>query len=125
MEIVETLGLICFGGVFLLAYVVVFAAIAIVSTQAKLRSANRIRKAQARGAFADLETPENRSRLRWLAIVALIGLFGMLVSFGILVLQLIGRISGFYGVTIAIGVVSGIMSSTVGLLMNREINRRL
>jgi len=40
-------------------------------------------------------------------------------------LQLIGRISGFYGVTIAIGVVSGIMSSTVGLLMNREINRRL
>ena len=78
-----------------------------------------------RGAFADLETPKNKFRFRLLAGIALIGLLGMLFSFGIFVLQIAGKLPDVYGITIAIAVVFGIMSSIAGLLMNREINRRL
>ena len=73
MNILESLGLVCFAGVFVLAYVAVFAAIAIVTTQAKYRSARRILQAQTRGAFADLETPKNGLLFRILAGVALFG----------------------------------------------------
>jgi ABC-type Fe3+ transport system permease subunit len=132
MNNIESLGLVCFAGAFVLAFVAIFAAIAIVTTQAKQRSANRILRAQARGAFTDLETPKNRSRFRILAGTALIGVLGFTCSIGVLALQSFRyylnpgtELSNLYWVPIGIGLMFGGIGAVAGLLMNREINRRL
>ncbi|HSL45831.1 MAG TPA: hypothetical protein VK897_20525 [Anaerolineales bacterium] len=125
MEIIENLGLVIFTGLFFLAYVVLFVIIAVVSTQVKQRSAKRILKAQARGALADLGTSKNKFRFRFLAGIALFGVLGMVLSITVLVMQLATRFSNLYWVTIVIALIFGGIGSVAGLLMQREINRRL
>jgi hypothetical protein len=98
---------------------------AILGTRSRLRYANRIREAQARGAFADLNTPENKARFRRLAVFALIGLLGMMLSIVLLVLLLPSKFASFYGIAIALALIFGVISSIAGFLMQREINRRL
>ena len=100
--------------------------VAILGTRSRLRYASRIREAQARGAFADMNTPENKSRFRRLAMIALIGLLGMIVSIAILVLQQASKAHSFYGITfVAVAIIFGIIASIAGFLMQREISRRL
>jgi hypothetical protein len=125
MNIFESLGLVLFAGLLLFIYIAVFVAIAIVSTQAKLKSANRILKAQSRDALADLETPKNKSRFRFLAGVALFGVLGMILSMAVLVLQIATKFSNLYWVTIAAVLTFGGIGAVAGLLMQREINRKL
>ena len=122
---IDFLTTVFFSGLCLLLLIGVFVGMAILGTRAKLRSANRMLEAQARGAFDDLEAPENKSRFRRLAVMALMGMLGMIVSLIILVLQLTGKLAGLYGITIAAAVIFGATSSIAGLLMNREIDRRL
>jgi hypothetical protein len=98
---------------------------AILGTRSRLRYAARIRDAQARGVFADMNTPENKARFRILAIFALVGLLGMFLSMAILVMQLRSRFAGLYEVTIAVAILFGIVAAIAGSLMQREINRRL
>ena len=95
------------------------------SVRSRLRYAKRIQDAQARGAFADLNMPQHKSRFRRLAITALIGIFGMILSFAILVLPWAGKTRTFSGVMIVVALIFGIICSIAGLLMQREIDRRL
>ena len=98
---------------------------AILGTRSRLHYARRIREAQARGAFAAMNTPENKSRFRRFAALALIGLLGMILSIAILVWQQASGSPGFAGITIAAAILFGIMASIAGFLMQREIDRRL
>src|SRR5918996_1923305 len=75
---------------------------AILGTRSRLRYARRIREAQARGAFADMNTPENKSRFRRLAALALIGLLGVILSIIILVLLQGSKAPSFLGITIVV-----------------------
>jgi hypothetical protein len=99
--------------------------VAVLGTRSKLQYANRIREAQARGSFADMSTPEAKSRFRRLGALALIGVVGMVLSFVIFVFQRLSGVLAFSGVTITAAVVFGIIGATAGLLMQREIDRRL
>jgi hypothetical protein len=125
MDLMESLGLVCFTGFFLLAIIAVFAVIAIVSTQAKIQSAKRILRAQTEGAFADLETPKNKFRMRLLAIIALIGILGMALSIAVIFIQMLTQSYNYYWVAIVIGLIFGGMGPIAGFLMQREINRRI
>jgi hypothetical protein len=98
---------------------------AVLGTRSKLRYAKRIQDAQARGAFADMNAPEYKSRFRLLALFALIGVLGMTLSIAILFVQLITKFTNLYGITLAVALVFGIIGAGAGLLMQREINRRL
>ena len=129
---IQLFGSVLLIGFCLLAYIAVFAAIAIVTTQAKQRSAKLIMQAQARGAFADLETPKNKSRFRILASVALFGVLGFTCSIAVFALQsfsyylnLSSKFPNLYWVTIGVGLIFGIIGAVAGFLMQREINRRL
>lgn len=97
---------------------------AVFGTRSRLRYARRIRDAQARGAFADMNTPETSSRIRRFALLALTGVLGIVFSF-VLLLQPWIRIPVPFGVIIAVFVVFGLMASLGGLLMQREVDRRL
>jgi hypothetical protein len=99
--------------------------VAILGTRSRWRYARRIQEAQARGAFADMNTYENKSRFRRLAVMALVGLLGMILSIAILVLQQASKAPSFVGITIASAILFGIIASIAGFLMQREINRRL
>jgi hypothetical protein len=99
--------------------------VAILGTRSKLRYARRIREAQARGAFADLNKPENKARIRSLAFLALIGLLGMLLSIVVLILQQVNQFTTFSGITVIVAIVFGVIGSIAGFLMQREVNRRL
>ena len=101
-------------------------------TRSRLRYARRIREAQAKGAFADMNTPENKSRFRrfaFLALIgvtflALIGVIGVIISIVMLIQPWI-RIPLPFSVFIVAFIVFGIMASVGGFLMQREIERRL
>jgi hypothetical protein len=97
----------------------------ILDTRSRLRYESRIRDAQARGAFADMNTPENKSRVRRLAALALIGSLGMISSIIILVLLRGNQPSTFSGVLVAGVIIFGIIASISGFLMQREIDRRI
>ena len=132
MENIEFLGSVFLAGLCLLTYIAVFAAIVIVTTQAKQRSARRIMRAQARGAFDDLETPKNRFRFRLLAGIALFGVLGFTCSIGVFALHSFSHylnlgteFSKLYWVTIVMALVFGSVGAVAGFLMEREINRRL
>jgi len=102
----------------------IIAVAAILGTCSRLRYARRIREAQARGAFADMDTPKNKSRFRRFAVLALMGTLGLMLSLVMLIQPWINlRLP--IGVFIAAFVVFGIMGSVGGYLMQREINRRL
>jgi hypothetical protein len=98
---------------------------AILGTRSKLRYADRLRAAQARGAFADMNEPQNKSRFRRLAILALSGILGMILSLAILVLQLRRPIADYYGITLAVAILFVTIGFIAGLLMQREFDRRL
>ena len=98
---------------------------AVLGTRSKLKYADRIREAQARGAFADMRTPEYKSRFRLLALFALIGVLGMILSIAILFVQLTTKFANLYGITLAVALIFGTIGASAGLLMQREINRRL
>ena len=49
-------------------------------TRSRMRYLRRIREAQARGAFEDMNTPKTKSRIRTLAFLALIGIGGTILS---------------------------------------------
>ena len=132
MDNIELLGSVLLAGICLLTYIAVFAAIAIVTTQAKQRSARRIMQAQARGAFADLGTSKNKFRFSVLVGFAFFGVLGFTCSIGVVALQSFKyylnpgiELSELYWVTIAVGLIFGSIGAVAGFLMNREINRRL
>lgn len=97
---------------------------AVFGTRSRLRYARRIREAQARGAFADMNTPENRSRIRRFALLALTGTLSIVFSI-VMLLQPWIRIPVPFGVIIVVFVIFAIMASVGGFLMQREIDRRL
>ena len=114
------LTILCFS---ILVGILVVAAI--LGTRSRLRYAARIRAAQARGAFADMNTPEYKSRFRHLAVFALVGLLGTVLSIVILAIQLRTKFADFAGITIVVAVLFGVVAAVAGSLMQREINRRL
>ena len=131
-NIIETLSLVCLTGFVVIPYMAVMAAFAIIGTQAKQRSAKRIMAAQARGAFADLESPKNTFRFRFLAGFALFGVLGFTCSIGAFALQSLRyylkpgtELSSLYWVTIGVGLIFGSICAVAVLLINREMNRRL
>jgi hypothetical protein len=99
--------------------------IAIWGTRARLKYANRLQEALARGAFADMNTPENKSRFRRLAVFALIGLLGMISSLAVLVLQLGSKFADFYGITGIVALIFVVITFIAGFFIQREINRGL
>lgn len=100
--------------------------IAVLSTRSRLRYAKRIHEAQIKGAFADLNLPEAKHKFRRLASLGLIGLSGMIISITILLIQLSGNIlMPLKGIVIITGCVFGIIASMAGILMKREVDRRL
>jgi hypothetical protein len=97
----------------------------ILGTRSRMRYARRIREAQDRGAFADINMPENKSRVRRLAALALIGLLGMILSIIILALQIANQANPFTGIMIALAIIFGSIALIAGFLLQREIDRRL
>ena len=119
------LGLLIFVSVCFVAFIGVVSVLMTFSIRSRLKYAKRIQDAQARGAFADLNMPQNKSRFRRLATNALIGIFGMILSVAILVIPWVGKTSTFSEVVIVIAILFGILCSVAGVLMQREIDRRL
>jgi polyferredoxin len=99
--------------------------VAVLGTRSRMKYANQIREAQARGAFKDMNAPEYKSRTRRFALIALIGLLGMVLSSAVLIFQLVSKITNFSGLTVIIALLFGILSSVGGYLMKREVDRRL
>lgn len=124
MDTIESLGLIWFAGIIVLACIAIFTSIAIVTTQAKQRYAKEILKEQARGAFKDLETPNDKFRFRLFAGIALLGVVGTTLSIGVLVLQVATKFSNPYWITIGIALIFSGIGAVAGFLMRREITRR-
>ena len=98
---------------------------AIFGTRSRLRYVKRIMEAQNTGAFDDMNIPGQKSRFRWLALTALIGVIGAMGSLAILILQQVGIILIPVGIVFASLSVFGVLSAIAGYLMQREINRRL
>lgn len=92
--------------------------------RSRLRYAQRIREAQARGALEDMNTPETKSRFRRLAVLSLFGSLGMILSIAIFFIQ---RRNGIVlpCTTIAVMFIFGIIATIGGYLMKREVDRRL
>ena len=65
-----------------------------------------------------------KKKFGWLASLALLGVVGMLASFGFIALSIFG-ITVPTIVAFIVFIVSGILSSICGLLMHREFTRRL
>jgi hypothetical protein len=111
-----------------LCFVILFGIVivaAVFGTRSRLRYARRIREAQARGAFADLDTAENKSRFRRLAALALIGLLGMISSIVIFLLLLANQAVTFSGAMVVVALLFGMVAAIAGFLIQKEINRRL
>ena len=97
----------------------------IFSVRSRFRYARRIREAQARGAFNDLNLPEAIARRRIRTILSLIGLLGFLISIiTLFVLQYIG-LKGYFGIIIAAIILFIIITLVTGMLRQREIDKRL
>jgi len=98
---------------------------AVFGTRSRMKYANQIREAQARGAFKDMNMPEHKSRTRHFTLIALIGLSGMVLSIAIVIFQQVSGFTNFSGFTAIVALLFGILSSVGGYLMKREIDRRL
>ncbi len=106
-------------------YVAIVAILITSSMRTRVKYAKRIRDAQARGAFDDLSSPGQKPRNLWLALTALVGLLGVMASVGMLFLQLSNVVVlPIEVIFIAFGVF-GSLSAIAGILMQREIDRRL
>ncbi len=93
--------------------------------RSRMRYARRIREAQARGAFADMNTPQNKFRFRRLAILMLVGVLGMILSVTTLLLRQVPPSDTSYGLILVVAVLFGMITTIASFLMQREINRRL
>ncbi len=113
------LSWLCFVAVILIMIPFVY-----YGTRSRIQYARRIREASASGAFADMNEPKSKSRFRRLAFLALVGALGMILSLILLVQPWI-RISLSPDFFITALIVFGLISSAAGLLMRREIDRRL
>lgn len=91
-------------------------------TRSRMRYLRRIREAQARGAFEDMNTPKTKSRIRTLAFLSLIGIGGTILSSTMLIQRWVRIPLGFI---LAAIIVFAIVGSVAGFLMRREIDRRL
>ena len=98
---------------------------AVFGTHSRLKDAKRIMDAQNRGAFDDMNTPKQKGRFRWLALMALIGVIGAMGSLAIIILQRFDIILIPVGIVFASLGVFGVLGAIAGYLMQREINRRL
>lgn len=99
--------------------------IAILGTRSKLRYARRILEAQARGAFDDMNTPKQKPQFRRLTLMALIGIIGAMGSLAILILRrFVMTQIPVEAILVILGVFVAIIA-VAGLLMQREIDRRL
>ena len=88
--------------------------------------ARRFWKAYASGAFADLNTPEVRSRMHRLSLVALVGVIGMILSLVFLIVQQAsGFLRAYSGVSLIVAVVFAVTGIIAALLRQREFDRRL
>jgi divalent metal cation (Fe/Co/Zn/Cd) transporter len=93
------------------------------SVRSRLKYAKRIKDAQARGAFDDMNTPSRRNL--WLASIALVGLLGVVATLGMFFLQLLHVVALPVEVLFIAFGVFGSMIAIAGTLMQREIDRRL
>jgi hypothetical protein len=111
---------LCFVALILIMVPVIY-----YGTRSKLQYARQIFDAQAKGTFSDLNTPKVKSHIRRLAAFALIGVSGMILSFVVFVILLVNGSNAYFGVVISVAILFGVIGATAGLLMQREINRRL
>jgi len=74
---------------------------AIFAIRSRLRYMHRIREAQNRGAFADLNTPENKFRLRRLVVIGLVAVLGTALSSAVLICQMATRFSNHYAIIVS------------------------
>jgi hypothetical protein len=105
----------------------VFAGVMIVfGTRYRLRYGRRFWNAYRRGAFEDLDTPRVQARMNRYLLVASIALFGMVISFGVMVVQ---QATGFFRdysyITLIVAGLFGLISLIAALLRHREYDRRL
>lgn len=115
---------ICLG-VCLPIYVAIVAIIITFNMRSRIKEAKRIKDALARGAFDDMNSPKQKARGRWLPLTALVGLLGAIASLGMLFLQLANIVVlPIEVILIAFGIF-GSLSVIAGILMYREIDRRL
>ena len=106
-------------------YIRIILIFAVFGMRSRLRYAKRIKDAQSRGAFNDMSNPDQNSRFRWLALTALVGVLGAIASIGILLLRLLGiYLLPLEIVLIAFGIF-GALGAIAGMLIQREIERRL
>src|SRR5687767_10369420 len=94
-------------------------------TRSRLRYAKRIMETQNRGAFNDMNTPKQKTRFRWLALLALTGVIGAMGSLIVLILQSFGMVPISIGIVFVSLVAFGVLGAIAGYLMQREIDRRL
>jgi hypothetical protein len=115
---------ICLG-ICLPVYVAIVAILMTLSMRSRIKYAKRIQDALARSAFDDLSSPEQSPRNLWLAFTALVGLLGVVVTFGVLILQVLGIVVLRIEVILITFGIFGSLSTMAGILMQRRINRRL
>ncbi len=111
-----------------LAFLLIMAPVAIFSTRRRLRHAGRIRAAMARGAFDDMKRPEVKSKMRWLGLAALVGVTGFLLLSAMGILYAYGLIAIPRALGMALFIVAAIcalIGAAAGVLMQREIQKRL
>jgi hypothetical protein len=107
--------------IFLIGFIILIA----FGVRSRLRYAQRIRDAQARGAFADMNLPIYKSRFRHLAILGLIGIFGLMLSMAFILLPWVDKNDTSLRMVAGAALVFAIICTVAGLLMRREIDRRL
>lgn len=98
---------------------------AIFQHRAALNYGKRIAAAQRRGAFADMQTPEYKSRYRWLGLIAFLGTFGAIASLGMIIIRQLGLAMIPPEIDLLAFGILGTIGATAGILMKREIDRRL
>ena len=108
----------------LVAVMVLMIPVIYFGTLSRLKYAKRIHDAQARSAFADMNAPENASRFRRFAFLALIGSLGMIISIVMLIQGWI-RIPIPFGVFITAFVVFGIIASVAGIFNEERLTAGL
>lgn len=106
--------------------IVLFSVITAFGMLSRWRYARRFWKAYARGAFAGLNTPEVKSRMHRLSVVALIGVIGMILSVVVLIVQQAsGFLRAYSDVTLIVAAIFAVTTIIAALLRQREFDRRL
>jgi hypothetical protein len=98
--------------------------IIIFSTHSRFQYIRRLHEAQVRGAFADLESPERKRRLRHFALLALVATLVVIISIFIIALS-DNILMPYKMIAIIALIVFGITAAISGYFLKREIDRRL